>query len=336
MILSDDGRKLMIEGEDEVRELDQLPSTVTKVVIKNCLTVGIQLPRLPAHVKTLALSEVRTLGPVILTEGLELLVLEYIASDVPLTRWIFPASLQLVTVYHWIGEVLDLRTVTAPAVYLKSIGENDQRVILPESLNELTIDETPDEEVWNIAFPVAETEEIKRHLLEIADTNFPPTPVFHLPPYLGALNLDGFGEIVPLPESRTHEIKRVALSGNQNFVDVIGLFSHVETLCLEYWCDIINKDFRFPSLALDELRTLTLKKCVFAEPVTLDTPWLECLSILNESQGRQVTLSEEATTLGESLVTLVLQRVKAFPPAVDWNRLESVTVRKSKIELPWI
>lgn len=89
------------------------------------------------------------------------------------------------------------------------------------------------------------------------------------------------------------------------------------------------------NLSHPELRELILWNGSVTEPVRLDTPKLESLFVAGDGDSAEFDLSQN-TGLGETLVSLSLKTMNVFPVDTNWERLESVTLVQSPVELPYI
>ena len=325
MPLSEDGLSLFITGEGEVNELQDMPSSVARIIIQNCTRPQFRIPTLPAHVKELGLVGVQIRAPLILAEGLEVLTMSRVDTDVPLTHWIFPASLKMTKIAYWGELILDLRAVTSPAITLWDLRHDGDRLLLPESLASLVVESTVIDSI-KLFFP-DRLEDVPVQ----ARGAIPQHRAIFLPPYLEAISLVGISDLGLAGKSRTTKLKDVSIRQMHNTPDLVRFFPRLESL---YLGNVAPR--AFPSLKLEHLRQLTLNQSSTRDPIVIDAPELETLHIISgDYPSQRVKISEESS-IGGTLVELTLEHVQEFPPIEDWNRLEVLTVTDSEIELPKI
>jgi len=321
MPLYDDDTRLHICGQYQLKELQDIPFSVVRLGIDNCQVPGLRLPQLPAHIKALSLYKVRVEAPLCLTEGLEQLKLQMVSSEAPLTEWTFPDSLVHLTARSWIGDVLDLRTVTAPAITL--IGRQKHQLLLPQQLDELTINGGHRRSTVIVAFPATAAD---AELYEDDDLE-----VIMLSALLRTLHLVNVEGVDSEGNLQTTEIEHVTVSRCRGEIDFVKLFPRLETLRLDGFRPTV-----FSSLRLERLIALTLEYCTSPTEVVIDAPALEQLTVSNVGiNDNEVRVSSEST-LGETLTSLSLKRVKVFPLDQDWQRLEKLALAEVTFPLPFV
>ena len=295
-----------IRQEEDLTQLTRLPEDVTEVTITGLFDRfnRVRLPLLPAHVTKLTLRSLVLEEPIVFAEGLQELSMTEVKSERSMREWHFPRSLQQFTMRQFNGE-FDLRTVTAVSITLQHMREA-AKVLLPESLDELKISRSQLAAITKI----------------------------EVPPHLRSLTLDyTLGGSNGLTWRVNPSVKELTISGYPDRVALpIGeTWPNVECLVLDNYFPTV-----MPSLELDHLGELTLMGRLSENKLSIQAPRLETLIVSGNRGYGDADLSDPANGLGETIVTMVLDSVTAFPAAYDWERLESLTVRGSEIELPQI
>jgi len=312
MPLYDDSETMLIENE---AELASLPLSVTKVEIETCSVSQLSLPW---HVKQLYLREVEILGAVVLGEGLEEIHFEGVTTALPLSDWVFPASLKLASFRDYHGSVLDLKTVTAATICLYGLGASKQAVILPEALDHLVIDGRYQPEApFRVAFPKPGAD------LGLLPPGGLPVRFVNLPARLRALTLANVANIEILDESQTESLSQVTLEKVGGYFRMKDLFPEVESLSLKEM-----RFYIFPKLNLPRLRELTIERCSSSYTVALKAANLESLTIINGTRELDwiVLDCQFPSNLGPHLRSLILVRVPRLPLVSEWEALEELSI----------
>ena len=359
MPLLNGGRTLSIERTRELDELLDIPETVEEVDILAHRASDIEVirfPRLPEHVKTLSLTRISLAGQVIISEGLETLHLIKVSSRENIIDWEFPVSLKFLLVNGYRG-VLDLRSSTADHIYLDTLPEGDRpQAILPESLNELTINGGMVSDAVRIAVVGAvkgriDSESYRTRRIIKSDAHYAesmqenPTRIIAVPSDLNVLNLVQIDNVIYSSPDEPARVKTLVIETipkqevsklHNGRYDLARSFPELETLTLRDNGRLSN----IPSIRHPKLVELTLEDYYFhGHRIIFDCPELEKLSIISSQTRANVYLYNV-----ETIRTMVLDRVASFPVATgeeyweefQWERLDSVTIVDSDIELPYL
>jgi len=286
---------LIITGADRLARLANIPELVTEIQIKHTGRM-VRLPNFSVRIERLSLIDVILDPKTRLHEGLKRLsITQGHEEDGLMIGWTFPSTLEEMIVYTR-SPVVDLRAVTAPKITISESG-HESRVLYPEALDRLIL--------------FAEDHTVRE-----------------FPPYLRKLSLylDTEGS---LGDAVYPSVKEMLLSGEHEPLAFDRMFPNVEKLVVEA---VFGKQLTIKSKSL---RTMSIDSTSVQEPIILDTPGLESLTITSAYPEDKADLSLN-TDLGKSLVSLTLESVLAFPVETEWNRLESITLIDSDVELPYI
>ena len=312
--------------------------------------------------KVVELASVQLQGPVVFAEGLEKLYLTKVDSEYSLLTWVFPASLRKLFYKGVKDKDADLRAVTAPYISMDGLGDVLFQALFPEALDELKLDGGMGMTAIRVTFPeliegVTDNEAyLTRAIIDYDNSRGAeydpenPTRIILLPPYLRRLTLESIDEISIHGPSQTEQIRDLAISFPEGQYDLEGLFPELETLVFGPTKTSRSRPLKFKVIRHAALKSLTLTEVYTHRRVTIDCPELESLTINNPDGniGKYVFKN-----INDSLVSLTLNGVSEFPKVVaekegsssddeasegvtDWNRLESVTITDSDIELPYI
>lgn len=197
--------------------------------------------------------------------------------------------------------------------YVEFDGEADLRSVTAKNISVIPIQDTVD----MVIFPEAIDElELREEFVELEIIPQSVT-ILEIPEARGVSDR---GIVFPEMESLTHGGIRSAL--------VKKIFPNLKRL--GYHKSRISDTIVHP-----EVLELVLDRCEGDMPVRLDIPKLESLVVFGSYYRRDVHLSKN-TQLGETLVELTLDRVETFPIETEWERLESVTLIDTTLELPFI
>jgi len=335
---------LVIHESSQFSELAFLPASVVKVMIEDYTESTLPLPRFPPQIKTIKLIRVSGDMTIVFPEGLEKIQLHEMSLDADANKWVFPSTLEKVKVRDSVGDWIDLSAVTAPAIKMASVTSELESISFPDSLDRLSLTGdmydgqvelifplTTDDwqwyraAAWQKAFDAYDEDGEEYH----SPWDYPSLLIL-LPPQLRSLHLSSFVGIEDIQRPATIYLTEVHLKEIESLPPLEKLFPAVETLTLEGMA-------LFPKLELLRLRSLVLIDCYSELSLTLACPELESLTISNDTTVTRLYLIDEDTGLGATLVTLNLTRVEGFPAAVEWERLESVTIEDSeRIDLPFI
>ena len=290
---------LSIHRPGEMPRLYQIADTVTGVrIINGGRITSLHLPPLPPQVKTLIIENHRVEEPLRFEEGLETLELRNITVVGSMANWIFPASLQRIKIGNW-NQDLDLRTVTAPTITLFRSGGASYQVRLPEALDDLVINGRS----------------------ALGGVQFPP--------YLRKLSLGATSNLPGLSQVSPSVID-LSLNSSMIAFDFDLAFPELEVLKLRDYAPV-----GVASLRLSRLRELTLAANIGDRPLVIDCPELESLLVAGTAWA-EPDLSAPGSSFGQTLTRLELKLVSKFPAAREWERLTSLAVSNSEVELPFI
>jgi len=297
----EDPAEISIRSIANMGRLNDIDPSITEVSFRG-IQDAIEFPRLPAHVTTISMYYVNIRGPVVFSEGLQLLHFSNIISEVPLLHWQFPSTLRQISVTGWNDGDLDLRSATAPSIRCQNAIRGGS-LLLPEGLDDLRI---------------VSSEKVD------------------FPPYLRELFLGGTGglmtEILP-------SVKALTINDRSTIVSLETQFPNLEVLNYANYTEESLGDIEMDSLR--ELKIIYPLQGIFYDAIRpkMILPRLEKLTLVSDGRRREISFDNPDSTLGDTVQTLILDNAPSFPKiAGEWERLESLNliVTRSDFKIPFI
>ena len=146
-----------------------------------------------------------------------------------------------------------------------------------------------------------------------------------LPRYLRNLTLGPFGGGLDYGRGEHRSVKRLCLNREDELPAFRALFPELKEL---YLSEFRNKTL--VELDAPTIQALTVEGYEGSASLRVIAPELETLSLIGDASF------DRLGTLGETVTTLNLKMVDAFPEADNWDRLHSITIENSRVELPYI
>lgn len=240
-------------------QLARLDRDQTQIVMIQGITEAFSLPPLPKSVVVLTIMDAELVGDVVIGEGVEVLHLYKVTSEVPLSGWTWSRSLVELFIDRCDYPVVDLRASSLEVLSLQSSKVGGDLVLLPASLSELNIYEP----------------------------TFSELP--RLPANLESLTLSYHESITDYSGAMGAKVKTLQIG---NAIPLYEYFSEVRELIVPYL------EGRAPEISLTHLESLAFEECEFDGPVEINAPNLKTLKIgYCEDIDLQGAFTDEVTTL---------------------------------------
>lgn len=295
--MDEDYESIYIQSVAGFAQLNDLALDVKAVYIGS-IRESFELPLMPAHVKMLSLDNAHLVGPIAFTEGLIKLYLGGSDAEMPFNAWQWPASLWYISIDRSRASVIDLRRSGITEVVLSQVWTPVDQVLLPEGIRKLT-------------------------LFYQDYTRLP-----RLPSSLRVLSISYCLSLTDLSRARgiaiTNLVTDVALSLYENFSELtkLSLWKLVDSA---------------PEISLTHLRKLRFVACYTTDPIEVNAPNLESLTLRSSGPLKL------RGSFAENVTRLHLRDCAAFPGDEDWSHLEELVVNDTPTnavidvpELPWL